>query len=228
MKAVVGQVTVPERQFVGMGHVTEFSDKRMVIRTGVAVPQLPFWRKGLAASVNFVFNDTVYSGAALVDTFSATTIALQIQSVNKSMDARGSSRKLCVVDLAYRIMRADRSFTPWREGRVVDISIGGIGLIIPTSRDTPHQMDLQFILPFESTAGVTAGHGADAPDSTDNRISQRTRLEAAQVQNKANPIRCRGRVVHSIHQSDGTTKLGLSFVALDPYGMLHVHNFMME
>jgi hypothetical protein len=228
MKAVFGQVTVPERQFVGMGHVTEFSNNRMVIRVGVDVPDLPSWHKGLAASVNFVFNDTVYSGAAVVETCTATTIVLQINSVNKSTDTRGSSRKLCAVDLVYRILRADRTFTPWREGRVVDISIGGIGLLIPASRDTPHEMELQFLLPSESTTVASGGDGLDASNSSEVSVAQSRRLEAAQLQNRATPLRCRARVVHSKDQSDGTAKLGLRFVSLNPYGMLHIHNFMTE
>ena len=226
MKPMIGQVSVPERKYIGMGHVSEFSEQRMVVRAGVAAPHLPFWRQGLAASVNFVVGDTVYHGAAAVDTFSTAKIGLHIHSVNRSMDSRSSSRKQCAVDLAFRIMRADRSFTPWRQGRSIDISIGGIGVLVPASLETPQRMDLQLVLRREPAPDVDAANLPGANDGTDTRSSSSTRLEAAQIQNMTTPIRCRGRVVHSMDWSDGTKKLGLEFIALDPYAMLHIYNFV--
>lgn len=216
------------------GTVMNMSAKDITVRLNPGPVEADLFAVGAGVDLLVVARDRTYSAGTHILETSHGNLRLAFSAAVRVVQRRGTQRVPVDLDVSFRLIQDDGCYGSWKHGSSINISTGGMALLVETAIDSPHKMEVLFTLPeppVEPVPGTTdenslatllgLDENMDAPitASTGRGVGPRTCA-------KVRPLKATARVTHRRRQADQSVVFGLAFRAISPGDRIRLTRFL--
>lgn len=200
------------------GTIVQMNEQSVIVRLLTVPRAAELVQQGTEAEIVCTHEGRVTSAAACVLGTRGDDLALAIQRAQAgSSQRRATPRVECEVPVQYRAIRSDGRTGAWLDGTVCDLSVGGLGIVLPARAEVPKRLEVLFLLPNEHSHG----RGITRTYADDGSVI----LQAA---DDDRPIRAVARTAHARTLPDGRTRVGICFITMAPADKQRLVRFSAE
>jgi len=149
------------------GEVTQIGEEGATIRLQTPLAEQIAFLSGTQAEMIVVSNGPIYMADVKVVEGQGEELVVAFTKPVSKIDRRSSPRRPCSVLARFRKAGEDNQDTLWLDAVTVDISVGGVGLLIEPGLEIPKQVEVRLSLPVDNwpiTATARVAHQRRQPD----------------------------------------------------------------
>ncbi|HLJ55633.1 MAG TPA: PilZ domain-containing protein [Chthonomonadaceae bacterium] len=216
---------MPDRLDDFYGSVTSVRGPDVFLALHESPARMTVLKRGSRADLTVIARDLMYTTCTEIVTTVGSDLQLRMLEPVRAVQRRRHTRILISLAVNFRHMQASGCYGSWRSGVTMDVSAGGMCLVVEAGFETPRSVELLFNLPdptMESTPGVPV----DPSDAEILRLMAVSRGSAQRGQNKERSIRALARVSRYTRIPEHRATMGLAFLTVSPTDQARLERFL--